>query len=153
MPVVRWEPYQDAASLQRLYRMLGAAVERTWMPAVDIIDTPGAFVFRAELAGMRPEDVYVELEEDVLTIKGERHQEERPENEAYQSTEWHYGAFQRSISLPHSVQREAIEASYENGVVEVRVPKATDVEWQRIEVKVKGGVGALATGQTSEEAL
>jgi HSP20 family protein len=143
MPVVRWEPYQDAASLQRLYRMLGAAVERSWMPAVDIIDTPDAFVFKVELAGMQPEDVHIELEDDVLTIKGERHQEERPEPEQYQSTEWHYGAFQRSISLPHSVRREAIGATYENGIVEVRVPKAAEVLSQRIEVKAKGGVSAL----------
>jgi len=143
MPVVRWEPFQDAASLQRLYRMLGAAVERNWMPAVDIIDTPDAFVFKAELAGMQPEDVHIELEDDVLTIKGERHQEERPETEQYQSTEWHYGAFQRSISLPHSVKRDAIEATYENGVVEVRVPKAAEVVAQRIEVKAKGGLSAL----------
>src|SRR5664280_1616026 len=126
MPVVRWEPFQDAASLQRLYRMLGAAVERNWMPAVDIIDTPEAFVLKAELAGMRPEDV--------LTIKGERRQEERPEAEQYQSTEWHYGAFQRSISLPQSVKRDAIEATYEDGVLEVRVPKAAEVVAQRIEV-------------------
>ena len=143
MPVVRWEPFQDAASLQRLYRMLGAAVERSWMPAVDIIDTPDAFVLKAELAGMQPEDVHIELEDDVLTIKGERRQEERPEAEQYQSTEWHYGAFQRSITLPHSVKREAIEATYENGVVEVRVPKAAEVVAQRIEVKAKGGVSAL----------
>lgn len=146
MPVVRWEPYQDAASLQRLYRMLGAAVERSWMPAVDIIDTPDAFVFKAELAGMQPEDVHIELEDDVLTIKGERHQEERAETEEYQSTEWHYGAFQRSITLPHSVQRDAIEATYENGVIEVRVPKAAEVVSQRIEVKAKGGVSALDAG-------
>src|SRR5664279_4341202 len=139
MPVVRWEPFQDAASLQRLYRMLGAAVESNWMPAVDIIDTPDAFVLKAELAGMQPEDVHIELEDDVLTIKGERHQEERAETEQYQSTEWHYGAFQRSISLPHSVKREAIEATYENGVVEVRVPKAAEVVAQRIEVKTKSG--------------
>jgi HSP20 family protein len=143
MPVVRWEPFQDAASLQRLYRMLGAAVERNWMPAVDIIDTPDAFLLKAELAGMQPEDVHIELEDDVLTIKGERHQEERPESEQYQSTEWHYGAFQRSITLPHSVRREAIEATYENGVLEVRVPKAAEVVAQRIEVKAKGGLSAL----------
>jgi HSP20 family protein len=145
MPVVRWEPFQDAASLQRLYRMLGAAVERNWMPAVDIIDTPDAFVLKAELAGMQPEDVHIELEDDVLTIKGERHQEERPETEEYQSTEWHYGAFQRSITLPHSVKRDAIEATYENGVIEVRVPKAAEVVAQRIEVKAKGGLSALDT--------
>jgi HSP20 family protein len=145
MPVVRWEPYQDAASLQRLYRMLGAAVERSWMPAVDIIDTPDAFVFKAELAGMQPEDVHIELEDDVLTIKGERHQEERPEPEQYQSTEWHYGAFQRSISLPRSVKRDAIEATYENGVVEVRVPKTAEVAPQRIELKAKGEVSTLDT--------
>jgi HSP20 family protein len=143
MSVVRWEPFQDAASLQRLYRMLGGAVERSWMPAVDIIDTPEAFVFKAELAGMQPEDVHIELEDDVLTIKGERHQEERAENEVYESTEWHYGAFQRSITLPHSVKRDAIEATYENGVVEVRVPKAAEVVAQRIEVKANGGVSAL----------
>ena len=143
MPVVRWEPFQDAASLQRLYRMFGSAIERSWMPAVDIIDTPAAFVLKAELAGMRPEDVHIELEDDVLTISGERHREEKLEEEQYQSTEWHYGAFQRSISLPHSVRREAIEATYENGIVEVLVPKAAEVLSQRIEVKAKGGVTAL----------
>ena len=143
MPVVKWEPYQDAASLQRLYRMFGSAVERSWMPAIDIIDTPAAFVLKAELAGMKPEDVHIELEDDVLTIRGERHQEEKFETEQYQSTEWHYGAFRRSISLPRSVKRDAIEATYENGVVAVRVPKAAEVAPQRIEVKAKGEVSAL----------
>ena len=149
MPVVRWEPYQDAASLQRLYRMFGAAIERSWMPAVDIIDTPAAYVLKVELAGMRPEDVHIELEDDVLTIRGERNQEEKLDTEQYESTEWHYGAFQRSISLPRSVKRDAIEATYENGVVEVRVPKAAEVEPQRIELKAKGEVSAIDTGQAT----
>lgn len=149
MPVVRWEPFQDAASLQRLYRMFGSAIERSWMPAVDIIDTPKAFVLKAELAGMKLEDVHIELEDDVLTIKGERHQEEPLEGEQYQSTEWHYGSFQRSISLPRSVKRDAIEATYEDGVVEVRVPKAAEVRPQQIEIKSKGEVSAIDTGQGS----
>jgi len=143
MPVVRWEPYQDAASLRRLYRMFGSAIERSWMPAVDIIDTPAAYLLKVELAGMKLEDVHIELEDDVLTIKGERHQEETLEEEQYQSTEWHYGAFQRNISLPRGVKRDAIEASYEDGVVEVRVPKAAEVEPQRIEIKPKAGVSAI----------
>jgi len=149
MPVVRWEPFQDAASLQRLYRMFGSAIERSWMPAVDIIDTPKAFVLKAELAGMKLEDVHIELEDDVLTIKGERHQEEPLEGEQYQSTEWHYGSFQRSISLPRSVKRDAIEATYEDGVVEVRVPKAAEVRPQQIEIKAKGEVSAIDTRQTA----
>ena len=149
MPVVRWEPFQDAASLQRLYRMFGSAIERSWMPAVDIIDTPEAYVLKAELAGMKLEDVHIELEDDVLTIKGERHQEEALEGEQYQSTEWHYGAFQRSISLPRSVKRDAIEATYENGVVEVRVPKAAEVVPQQIEIKAKTEVSAIEPGQAS----
>jgi len=149
MPVVRWEPYQDAASLQRLYHMFGSALVRSWMPAVDIIETSAAYVLKVELAGMRPEDVHIELEDDVLTIKGERHQEEKLDTEQYQSTEWHYGAFQRSISLPRSVKREAIEATYENGVVEVRVPKAAEVEPQRIELKAKGTERAIDTGQAT----
>jgi HSP20 family protein len=147
MPVVRWEPFQDAASLQRLYRMFGSAIERSWMPAVDIIDTPKAFVLKAELAGMKLEDVHIELEDDVLTIKGERHQEEPLEGEQYQSTEWHYGSFQRSISLPRSVKRDAIEATYEDGVVEVRVPKAAEVRPQQIEIKAKVEVSAIDSGQ------
>ena len=150
MPIVRWEPFQDVAGLQdRLYRMFGAAGERSWMPAVDILDTPEAIVLKAELAGMKPEDVHIELDDDVLTIKGERHQEETLDKEQYQSTEWHYGAFQRSITLPRSVKREAIEASYENGVVEVRVPKAAEVVPQQIELKVKGGESAIDTKQTT----
>jgi len=149
MPVVRWEPYQDAASLQRLYRMFGSAIERSWMPAVDIIDTPAAYVLKVELAGMKLEDVHVELEDDVLTIKGERHQDETLDTEQYQSTEWHYGAFQRSISLPRSVKRDDIEATYEDGVVEVRVPKAAEVEPQRIELKAKGERSAIDTGEAT----
>jgi HSP20 family protein len=129
--------------------MFGAAGERSWMPAVDILDTPQAIVLKAELAGMKPEDVHIELDDDVLTIKGERHQEETLDKEQYQSTEWHYGAFQRSITLPRSVKREAIEASYENGVVEVRVPKAAEVVPQQIELKVKGGESAIDTKQTT----
>jgi len=139
MPIVRWEPFQDVAGLQdRLYRMFGSAVERSWMPAVDIIDTPEAIVLKAELAGMKPEDVHIELDDDVLTIRGERRQDETLDKEHYQSTEWHYGLFQRSITLPRSVKRDAIEASYENGVVEVRVPKAAEVAPQKIELKVRG---------------
>ena len=150
MPIVRWEPFQDVANIQdRLYRMFGAAGERGWMPAVDILDTPQAIVLKAELAGMKPEDVHIELDDDVLTIKGERHQEETLDKEQYQSTEWHYGSFQRSITLPRSVKREAIEASYENGVVEVRVPKAAEVVPQQIELKVKGGESAIDTKQTT----
>jgi len=146
MPIVRWEPFQDVASIQdRLYRMFGSAGERSWMPAVDILDTPGAIVLKAELAGMKPEDVHVELDDDVLTIKGERHQEETLDKEQYQSTEWHYGSFQRSITLPRSVKRDAIEATYDNGVVEVRVPKAAEVEPQQIELKVKGGGSTIDT--------
>ncbi len=149
MPVVRWEPYQDAASLQRLYRMFGSAIERNWMPTVDIIDAPDAFVLKAEPAGMQPEDVHIELEDDVLTIKGERHQEEKLDTEQYQSTEWHYGAFQRSISMPRSVKRDAIEATYENGVVEVRVPKTAEVAPHRIELKAKGEGSAIDTEQAT----
>jgi HSP20 family protein len=148
MPIVRWDPFQDVAGLQdRIYRMFGSAGERTWMPAVDIVDTPGAIVLKAELAGMKPEDVHIELDDDVLTIRGERHQEETFDKEQYQSTEWHYGSFQRSITLPRSVKREAIEASYDNGVVEVRVPKAAEVEPQHIELKVRGEGSTIDTKQ------
>ncbi len=139
MPVVRWDPFQDVASLQdRFYRMFGSAGERGWMPAVDIDDTPEAVVLKVELAGMKPEDVHIDLDDDVLTIRGERRQEEKVEKEHHQSTEWRYGAFQRSITLPRSVRRDAIEATYENGVVEVRAPKGPEVKPQEIEVKAKG---------------
>lgn len=149
MPIVRWEPFQDAANLNRLYRIFGSALERGWMPAVDILDTPQAIVLKVELAGIKPEDVHIELDDDVLTIRGERHQEETLDREQYQSTEWHYGSFQRSITLPRSVKRDAIEATYENGVVEVRVPKAAEVQPQQIELKAKGVGSAIDTKQAS----
>jgi HSP20 family protein len=149
MPIFRWEPFQDAANLNRLYRIFGSALERNWMPAVDILDTPQAIVLRVELAGIKPEDVHIELDDDVLVIKGERHQEETLDKEQYQSTEWHYGSFQRSITLPRSVKRDAIEATYENGVVELRVPKAAEVQPQQIELKAKGEGSAIDTKQAS----
>lgn len=149
MPVVRWDPFQDVASLQeRLYRVFGSS-ERGWMPAVDVDELPDAIVLKAELAGMRPEDVHIELDDDVLTIRGERRQEEHHGEGQHQSTEWHYGAFQRSITLPRSAKRDEIEASYENGVLEVRVPKGEVSKPRQIELTVKGGQSTLQTEQAA----
>ena len=113
-----------------------------------LIDTPEAFVLKVELAGMKPEDVHIELEDDVLTIRGERQQEEssrRSSTRARSGTTEHSGAASR---CPR-VKRDAIEATYENGVVEVRVPKAAEVEPQRIELKPKGKGSVIDTEQAA----
>ena len=101
MAIVRWDPFREMTTLQdqfdRLWR--GAAEGRrseSWLPAVDVFDTKDAVVLKAELAGMDPADIQIEVEDNVLTIKGERKFEEKVDGERYYRVERRFGAFQRS---------------------------------------------------------
>ena len=139
MPVVRWDPFREMTSLQnqvsRLADSLWSGRPESWVPAVDVFDTKDAVVLKAELPGMKVDDIQIEVDDNVLTIKGERTFEERVDEERYYRVERRYGSFQRSIALPQGVKADDIRATYEDGVLEVTVPKTEAEKPRRIEVR------------------
>jgi HSP20 family protein len=158
MAVVRWDPYRELTALQnevnRLFGRsgLGEGTERqSWMPSVDVIETQDAIKFNVELAGMRPDDIKLEVDENVLTISGERRFEEELQEDKYYRIERRYGSFSRSIALPQNVNSEHIEASYTDGVLEVSVPKVEEAKPKRIEVKVAEGGPKTVEGTVAEK--
>lgn len=130
MAIIRWDPFREMTNVQdqldRVWRGMleGRRGQESWLPAVDVFDTKDAVVLKAELAGMNPDDIEIEVDDNVLTMKGERKFEEKVDDERYYRVERRYGAFSRSIALPQGVRADDIQATYEDGVLEVRVPKA-----------------------------
>lgn len=143
--VVRFDPFRDITSLRdemnRLFsRTLGegASAGSAWTPAVDIFDTAEAIVLKAELPGLAPDDIDIEVDDNVLTIKGERRFEDKVEEGRYYRLERAYGQFSRSVTLPQGVKADEISASFDQGVLQVRVPKADEVKPRKISVATNG---------------
>jgi len=129
-----WDPFVE---FNRVRRDFDAAQvnERRFTPAVDIEELEGKFVVRAELPGVKREDVHIQVHEDVLTIRGERKLETKEgDGKRYQRVERRYGTFVRSFALPKEVDASAIEAKLSDGVLELTVPKKAEVTPRRIEV-------------------
>ncbi len=122
----------------RLPQRAGHAERAEWAPAIDAVTEAGNLVIRAELPGMKPEDVEVSFHEGVLTISGEHRQEEEKQDTRYLIRERRYGSFRRSMALPQGVDEGRIRASFNEGVLEVTVEGgASEVEQQprRIEIE------------------
>ena len=139
MAIVRWDPFRDVTSLRdevnRLFsRTLGDGGAETWTPALDVLDTSEAVVVKAELPGMRPEDIDIEVDDNVLTIRGERRFEEKIEEGRFYRLERAYGHFSRSLGLPQGVRSDEISANFDRGVLEVRVPKTEEARPRKITV-------------------
>ncbi len=138
MTIVRWEPLRD---FDRLFNTLldspgtDGGTLRRWMPAMDLLETEDAFVLRADLPGMSEEDVSIELEDATLTVSGER----KTEHESgYMRVERASGAFRRSLTLPKGIDPEAVSASFDRGVLEVRIPKPEQRKPRRIAINGAG---------------
>ena len=140
MALVRWEPM----SMNRLFNTLfdtptgTAAVQRRWVPAMDLSETDEAYILRADLPGLTPEDVRIEMEGRVLTVSGERKAEHETEDAGYRRVERSFGRFRRAMTLPAGVDPEAITASFDNGVLTVRVPKPEAIKPHKVEIAVEG---------------
>lgn len=139
--VVRFDPFRDITSLRdemnRLFsRTVGDGVSSgsTWTPAVDIFDTEDAIVLRAELPGLATADIDIEIDDNVLTLRGERRFTEPIEEGRFHRLERAYGHFQRSVTLPPAVKADEISADMEDGVLTVRVPKADEVRPRKIAI-------------------
>jgi HSP20 family protein len=148
MAIIRWDPFREMTTFEdqfnRLWRGVadGGRRQESWLPAVDVFDTKEAVVLKAELAGMKPEDIQIEVEDNVLTIKGERRFAEKVEEDRYYRVERRFGSFQRSLALPQGVKADDIQASYEDGILEVRVPKAEEEQPRKITVTARSTVEA-----------
>lgn len=108
-----------------------------WAPAIEMYEKDNNFVVKAELPGVKKEDVDISVAGDTLTIKGQRKASKEVKDEDYYRCETHYGSFTRSIVLPAAVDAKKVEASYENGVLEIQVPKAKEAMPTKVEIKVK----------------
>ncbi|MBI4548049.1 MAG: Hsp20/alpha crystallin family protein [Ignavibacteriae bacterium] len=109
----------------------------TWLPTVDIAEQENDYVVKVDLPGVNKSDVKITVQNDVLTIRGEKKQEKEKKGENYHRVERSYGSFQRSFTLPSSVMSDKIEASYDNGVLTITLPKVEEAKPKEIEVKVK----------------
>ena len=139
MAIIRWDPFREMTSLQsqvnRLVDSMWSGRQESWVPAADVFDTAEAVVLKAELPGMNVDDIQIEVDDNVLSIKGERTFEEKVDDERYYRVERRYGSFQRSIALPQGCRTDDIAATYEDGILTVTVPKAEVEKPRRIEVK------------------
>ena len=145
------QPLRGAATLQeQINRIFGDVMGRTgeesnltpWAPAVDIYETEHELVVKADLPDMNPQDLDIRVENNILTIRGERKFENKVSEENYLRVERAYGSFSRSFSLASSVKSDAIKADYQNGVLTLSVPKREEAKPKQIKVNV--GTPALA---------
>jgi HSP20 family protein len=149
MAIVRWEPLREFSTLQnemnRLFNTVfdtpaanGGSTLRRWMPAMDLVETADHFVLRADLPGLSEEDVSIELEDRVLTISGERKAEHELSKEGYHRVERAFGTFSRALTLPEGIDPDAVAATFDRGVLEVRIPKPEERKPRKVSIGVGG---------------
>jgi len=147
--ITRWDPLRNVSTLQeqvnRLFEdtFLRGRVEdsdiTSWTPAVDIYEDGNQMVIKADLPDVDEKDIDIRVENNTLTIRGERKFEQKVEEENYLRVERAYGAFSRSFALPSSVNTDSINAEYKNGVLSVTLPKREESKPRQIKVAVSNG--------------
>lgn len=150
MAIVKWEPFRDLVTVQErmnrifdeAFRGIGRGAEDdwalggNWAPAVDIYEHEGNLVLKAELPGIDPKDVDVRVENNVLTLRGERKFESEVKREKYHRVERAYGSFSRSFTLPATVDTDRIRAEYKDGVLRVTLPVREEAKPKQISISV-----------------
>ena len=147
MAVLKWDPFRDLNMLQgRMNQLFDSAgrgwrdnepsATTTWSPAVDIYETESAIVVKAELPGMERKDITLNLENNVLTLRGERRFEKETKEENYHRIERSYGGFSRAFSIPATVNEEKIQADYKDGVLKILLPKKDQAKPKQIQISV-----------------
>ena len=143
--LTRWDPFQDMLSLREAMNQLmeesfvrptTAQGGKNFVPALDLSETAEGYLVEAALPGLKPEDVEITVENNVLTIKGETHQEVDDKQRNFHRVERRFGSFQRTIGLPTTVKADQIQASLTNGVLRLEIPKAEEVKPRKISVNV-----------------
>lgn len=138
--IARREPFRELQSLiDSVFdapTVARAAASRRWVPAMDLLETDDHYVLRADLPGASEEDVKVEIEDRVLTVSGERKAERDETREGYHLLERSYGSFARKLMLPKGVDAEKVAATFDRGVLEVRIPKPEASKPRRVSITV-----------------
>ena len=150
MAIVRWDPFRDLSAIQdRINRLFDESLSRSkffdkenltsgfWSPSVDIYETESDIVLKAELPEMDQKDIHINIENNVLTLKGERKLDKETKEENYHRIECSYGSFSRSFSLPNAVEVEKIKAQYKDGVLKINMPKKNDKKTKKVDVEIK----------------
>jgi HSP20 family protein len=154
--ITRFEPFRGVTSLQdQINRLFGEAFDRSseegsltpWAPAVDIYETEHELVVKADLPDVKPEDLDIRVENNILTIRGERKFEKKVAEDKYLRVERAYGSFSRSFSLANTVNTEAIKADYKDGVLALSIPKREEAKPKQIKVQVGAPTAAAAAGR------
>src|SRR2546423_5026735 len=148
----RWEPFRGSSSENQLNRLFSdffgrASQEQnltSWAPAVDIYEGEHELVVKADLPDIRPEELDIRVENNILTIRGERKFEKKVDEKNYLRVERSYGSFARSFALANTVNSEAINADYKDGVLTLTIPKREEAKPKQIKVSV--GPQAAAAG-------
>jgi HSP20 family protein len=161
MSIVRYDPFRDLRTLQdEVNRLFSTNITRAfgdegiargaWNPSVDIFENKDQIVLEAELPGMNREDFDLSVENNVITLRGERRFEKKDEGDNYHRVERSYGSFTRSFTLPQTVSAEGAQAEYRNGVLRVTLPKREEVKARRIEIAGEGAGGETKGNRTIE---
>jgi HSP20 family protein len=164
MALIRWAPARELQTIQQeMDRLFGTFFDsqagsngqggalRRWVPAMDLVEEGDRYVLRADLPGVGEEDVKVELEENVLTISGQRRSEQEERGDGYHRVERVSGSFSRSLVLPDGVDLDGIQARIEHGVLELTVPKPQQPRVHRVSIDVAGSATDLAGGKDVEQ--
>lgn len=164
MALVRWEPVRELNSLQNeMNRLFSSFFDaptsaanggslRRWIPAMDLVETEDHFVVRADLPGLDEKDLNVELEDNVLTISGERRSEHEEGKEGYYRVERAVGQFARTLTLPEGIDPDGVQASVDKGVLEVSIPKPEQRKPRRVSIGVTPGEGSIEGSETEPSA-
>ena len=159
--LVRWDPAVELDSLQsemnRLFNTFfdtpttggNGNAARRWIPSMDLVETDEHFVLRADLPGLTESDVSIELEDNVLTLSGERNSEHEDKNEGFYRMERSFGQFRRSLTLPEGVDADRIAATFDKGVLEVRIPKPEERKPRRVAIQVGDKPAAIEGSETT----
>jgi HSP20 family protein len=155
--IARWEPFHGVSTLpEQINRLFNDTFERrgeessltAWAPAVDIYETEQELVLKADLPDVNPKDLDIRVENNILTIRGERKFEKKVNEENYLRVERSYGSFARSFTLANTVNSEAIKAEYHSGVLTLSIPKREEAKPKQIKVNV--GTPAVAVAAASK---
>ena len=155
MTLVRWEPLRELAALQNeMGRFMGSVFgegngqQRAWVPAVDVWETDNEIVYAFDVPGIPEDKISVELEDNALTVSGERERTKEVSDERFYRFERRFGSFSRTIGLPQNVSDDHIKADYKDGVLEVRVAKPEATKPRRI--RIGGGETATIEGSAKK---
>jgi HSP20 family protein len=137
--LVRWEPFRELGTLQsELSRLMNGMLEgngrstQTWVPALDVWETPAEVVYAFDLPGIPEDQINIEVKEESMTVSAERERTEETNENGFYRFERRYGTFARAVGLPQGVDQDSISARYANGVLEVRVPKPEEQKPKKI---------------------